>query len=189
MASNGFNYFIENTAKSRGAVLVGFTKIRRSEPVIIYGFRYSDMWFFKRPYTLTKKLGEVYDLSRDVQKTVSKELKKIGYTAHDKTIFSVYGDFRPIVISAGLGQWGHNGLVVNKDYGAGILYAATFTNAPVEAFVHRDCENESICSDCGECVKACPAGAFKNNSFSAARCMTKVVTGCAECLKACRGHN
>jgi len=182
----GLNNYISETARSKGAVLVGYTKIRRSEPVIIYGFEYSNMWFFKRPVILTKRLGDVYKMSRDVQKSVSKELKKLGYTTHDKTILSVYGDFRPLAVSAGLGEWGKNGLVVNKKFGSGLLFAATFTDGPLEAFVNKGNIIESSCSDCGECIRACPANAFKDNTFSTAKCMAKAVKGCAECLKACK---
>jgi epoxyqueuosine reductase len=187
--SKELNDYINKSAKAGGAVLVGYTKIRRAEPVIIYGFPYPDMWFFKRPYTLTKWLGEVYSVSRDVQNIVSSELKKNGYTAHDKTIFSVYGDFRPLVVSSGIGEWGHNGLVVNSQYGSRVLYAATFTNAPLEMPALQHSREDIVCNDCLACIDACPAKAFESGIFNPVRCIAKVAGGCAECLEICRGHN
>lgn len=71
-------------------------------------------------------------ISKHVQDTTSKILKSEGYTYHHKSIMSIYGDFRLLAVSAGLGQWGRNGIVVNNEYGAGLLFAATFTNAPLE---------------------------------------------------------
>jgi len=53
----------------------------------------------------------------------SKILKSEGYTSKHKSIMSIYGDFRPLAISAGLGEWSRNGIIVNSDYGAGLLFA------------------------------------------------------------------
>lgn len=181
--------YITKKALHNGAILVGYTRIRRVQPVILFGFPYSDKWFLNYPITLTKKLGKVYTTSRHVQDLIAKTLKFEGYTAHYKTILSLYGDFRPLVVAAGLGEWGRNGLVVNKKYGSGVLYAALFTNAPLETVNHiQQKENQQHCTSCGECVKACPASAFQDNTFHLYRCAPFALTGCAECLKTCRGN-
>jgi len=179
---------ITNTALNNGALLVGYTKIRRTEPVIILGFPYSDKWFFKFPFTLTKKLGEVYMESKHVQNLIGKELRKEGYNAYNKTVFSVYGDFRPLAISSGLDQWGRNGLVVNKQYGSNLLFAAVFTDGDLDTSTENPViESQGHCSDCGHCISSCPGKAFEDNRFHLNRCLPYSVTGCGECLKACKG--
>ncbi|RKD31240.1 4Fe-4S ferredoxin [Thermohalobacter berrensis] len=190
MDTTDLQRYITKKALNNGALLVGYTKIRRTEPVIIMGFEYSDKWFFNFPITLTKKLGEVYFISKNVQDMIAKELKREGYITNYKTILSIYGDFRPLVVSAGLGEWGRNGLVVNKKYGSGLLYAAIFTNAPFKTENTLILQtSEKHCTECEECIKSCPANAFENNTFHLYRCMPYALKGCAQCLKVCKGNN
>lgn len=87
---------IHLAAKENGALLVGTTQIRRSEPVILFGFPYSEKWFFKFPYTLTKRLGKEYLHSKQVQNQAADLLIKAGFWAEYKTVLSVFGDFRPL---------------------------------------------------------------------------------------------
>ena len=84
-----------------------------------------------QPLNIAKIIKKEYGISKHVQEIISKILKSEGYTTQHKSIMSIYGDFRPLAVSAGLGEWGRNGIIVNKDYGAGLLFAATFTNAPL----------------------------------------------------------
>jgi len=175
--------YITKKAIAEGALLVGFTKIRMIEPVIIFGFPFTDKWFLKQPLNIAKMIKKEYGISKHIQNTTSKILKSEGYNSYNKSILSVYGDFRPLAVSAGLGAWGRNGIIVNKDYGAGLLFAATFTNAPLESSqVTKDIAH---CTNCEQCISACPGKAFENNTFHVYRCIPNTIKGCNECLKVC----
>lgn len=178
---------ITSTATSNGALLVGTTKIRRAEPVILFAFPYSEKWFFSYPITLTRWLGKEYLASKHVQNLTAKILHQAGYRAEYKTILSVFGDFRPLAVSAGMGEWGRNGLVVNKHYGSGLLFAGIFTDAPLEVAESLTPEVETThCSDCGHCIQSCPGNAFADGHFHYHKCLPYAVRGCAECVKACQ---
>lgn len=180
---------ITTTAKANGALLVGTTKIRRKEPVILFAFPFSEKWFFSYPVTLTKWLGKDYLTSKHVQNLAARILHQAGYRAEYKTILSVFGDFRPLAVAAGLGQWGRNGLVVNKEYGSGLLYAALFTDPAFEIAESITPEMPvTHCADCGHCTGACPGKAFADGRFNYLKCVPYSLRGCAECVKACRGN-
>jgi len=181
---NDLSNYITKRALDAGAILVGFTKIRVVDPVIIYGFPFTDKWFLKQPLNIAKLLQKEYSISKHVQDTTYKILKSEGYSCQHKNIMSIYGDFRPLAVSAGLGQWGRNGIVVNSDYGAGLLFAATFTNAPLEQSFIK--ESTKHCTNCDRCISVCPAKAFENNTFHAYRCIQHTIRGCSECLKSCK---
>ncbi|MDF2545543.1 MAG: hypothetical protein K0R93_441 [Anaerosolibacter sp.] len=183
---NALENHIKATALQEGALLVGFTKIRRVDPVILLGFPFTDQWFLKEPLQTALMLGKEYSVSKHVQDVIAKKLRAEGYTAYYKTVLSLYGDFRPLAVSAGLGQWGRNGLVVNKDYGSGLLFAALFTNAPLEPSIENQQQGcQEHCTSCGQCIEACPGKAFTNNRFHTYNCLSYTMKGCAECLRAC----
>lgn len=178
--------YIKNNAINNGALLVGTTKIRKVEPLLIFAFPFTNDWFLHKPYKAVKMFGKKYCVSKHVLDITADTLKSQGYSANYKTIMSLYGDFRPLAVAAGLGEWGRNGLVVNKNHGSALLFAAIFTNAPLkETNYEVQKEKEKHCSNCEQCLNACPANAFEENSFHISRCLPYAIRGCAECLKAC----
>jgi len=188
--NNDLSLYIRQKALDEGALLVGYTKIRRVEPVIVLGFPFTEKWFFNQPLKISKMLKKEYTISKHVQNTISNILVDEGYTSHQKTILSLYGDFRPLAVSAGLGDWGRNGIVSNKQYGSGLLFGAIFTNAPLEI---KDKDKEypyqKHCINCEQCIKSCPVNAFENNTFHTSRCFPYVIRGCSECVKVCSIKN
>ena len=178
---------IQQRALEEGALLAGFTKIRKVEPVILFAFPFTDHWFLNHPFKTSSLLKKDYALSKHVQDVTAGILKKEGYSSHYKTILSLYGDFRPLAVSAGFGEWGRNGIVVNKDYGSGLLFAGIFTDAPLDTLPPQSAKNtEKHCVECGQCIQSCPANAFEGSRFHGYRCLPHALKGCAECLKACK---
>ncbi|MCX7920531.1 MAG: 4Fe-4S ferredoxin [Clostridia bacterium] len=182
----GINRYIRDIALSEGALLVGFTQIRRAEPVVLLAFPFSEKWFFKAPGVLTKILGRAHAKSKNAHNRIQHFLAKEGYNVHQKTVLSIYGDYRPLARSAGIGEWGRNGLIVNKDYGSNMLFSALFTNAPLDVDTPVE-KSQDYCRECTRCIDSCPAKAFENNTFHLSRCLPKALKGCYECLKACTG--
>lgn len=182
--SDSLAEYIRHQALSEGAVVVGFTKIRQTEPVIVLGFPFTNDWFLRRPLRVTRLLARETVISKHVQSTLKQTLSAEGYTGHCKTVWSVFGDFRPLAVSAGLGHWGRNGIIVNREYGSGLLFAALFTNAPLATREPLP-EKENHCSACGQCIKTCPGKAFANNHFEIKRCLPYCLKGCSECIRQC----
>jgi len=187
---NDLQPYLTKTALNQGALVVGYTKIRQEEPVMVIGFPFSDKWILNQPFYITKRFGEEVWESWKLLSKITKVLRKEGYSAGIKTPLSVFGDFRPLAISAGLGNWGKNGLVVNPQYGSRLLFASVFTNAPLESSVSQsgmDQPNQT-CNNCRKCLDACPAKAFEGNRFHKKRCFPKAIRGCSMCVQICQGQ-
>ncbi|MDW7685341.1 MAG: 4Fe-4S ferredoxin [Bacillota bacterium] len=178
--------YVKKKALDEGALLVGYTKIRKTEPVIVFGFPFSEGWFLRHPLKISRLLGKDHLVSKHVQNITAQMLQSEGYRVRLKTIWSVYGDFRPLAVAAGLGEWGKNGIVVNKDFGSGLLFAALFTDAPLPVSGEtQGATDPSHCKDCGGCREACPANAFAGAGFFMHKCLAYCMRGCAECITAC----
>ncbi|WP_088227076.1 4Fe-4S ferredoxin [Desulfosporosinus sp. FKB] len=180
---------LTNQLLQQGALAVGYTKIRQQEPVMVIGFPFSDQWILNHPFYITKRFGEEVWTSWKLLRDIAQVLRSEGYSADLKTPLSLFGDFRPLAIAAGLGNWGKNGLVTNPKYGSRLLFAAIFTNAPLQVSTAENLSliNES-CDNCSLCIDACPAKAFQDNRFHKMRCFSKALRGCSECLQVCRGR-
>ncbi|EGW41712.1 4Fe-4S ferredoxin [Desulfosporosinus sp. OT] len=174
-----------------GALVVGYTKIRQVEPVMVIGFPFSNKWILNHPFYITKRFGEEVWHSWKLLRNIAHVLHKEGYLTDIKTPLSVFGDFRPLAVSAGLGNWGKNGLVVNPQYGSKLIFASIFTNAPLETDVYQSASDDvnHACANCRQCINACPAMAFEGNKFHKVRCFPKAIRGCSECVQVCKGQN
>jgi epoxyqueuosine reductase len=182
--------YLTKISLDQGASVVGYTKIRQEEPVMVIGFPFSDKWILNQPFYITKRFGEEVWESWKLLSNITKVLRKEGFSAGIKTPLSVFGDFRPLAVSAGLGNWGKNGLVVHPKYGSRLLFASVFTNAPLESSGSL-CEPHQLnetCNNCRQCINACPAKAFEGNRFHKARCFTKSIRGCSMCVQVCHGQ-
>ena len=182
--SEGLSEYLRTISRNEGAVVIGFTKIRKVEPVIILGFPFTDNWFLRHPLRVATFLTKDSFMSKHVQDILAKVLHTEGYTASYKTVWSIFGDFRPLAVAAGLGDWGRHGLVVNQEYGSALLFAAIFTNAPLKTTQPAD-NKDSHCTACEQCIGACPAKAFGQNGIQLKRCLPYCLKGCAECVKMC----
>lgn len=74
------------------------------------------------------------------------------------------GDFphKMAATKAGLGWIGKSSLFVSTEFGCGVRLATVLTNA---LFTPGKPVTESQCGDCIECVKACPYGAIKGETW------------------------
>jgi len=70
----------------------------------------------------------------------------------------------------GLGSIGKNQLLINETYGSYVFIGCILTNMPL-----RSAERETDifkCSECGECVRACPTGALSDGGFDKSLCLS-----------------
>ena len=99
-------------------------------------------------------------------------------------------------VLAGLGWIGRSNLLVNKNLGSQFRLVSVLTNIPLKL----DLPLEKDCGDCMLCVKACPAGAIKEEplKFDHGKCFEKLQSFqkqrlvdqyiCGVCVKACKGN-
>ena len=79
---------------------------------------------------------------------------------------------RHAAVEAGLGEIGLNRLLLTKRFGPRIRIGAVLTTAPLKPDRKL---TEKICDNCGECVRACPAGAITEDGKVDVRKCARVV--------------
>ncbi len=123
--------------------------------------------------------------------------------AHLEQPFQGRYSHKKVARLAGLGSIGKNALFLHKTFGARVRLVTVFT----------DCEFEpcalpafDVCTECGRCVSACPAGAISGERrisgedvvFNPQRCSTHMKTAyqnigrgavCGICMKVCPAYN
>lgn len=181
-ASRFLSEEIHLTARNNGAVLIGTTKVYLVETAIVIGTPLNENWHLSYVFSEAKRINEEHRITKALLNRISEALKGEGFHVKQKTAFSLYGDFRPLAVAAGLGRYGRNGLVINKDYSSGLVFSAIFTDAPVEINAQPEILK---CADCGLCVKLCPAGALSEGRLNYSKCLPYSLRGCSQCLKAC----
>ncbi|HZJ98370.1 MAG TPA: tRNA epoxyqueuosine(34) reductase QueG [Tissierellaceae bacterium] len=67
---------------------------------------------------------------------------------------------RELARKAGIGYYGKNCSIINKEYGSFIFLGYILTDLHIES---REKEEEDACGDCNLCIKACPTGALNGD--------------------------
>ena len=108
---------------------------------------------------------------------------------------------RALAARAGLGFIGKNHMLINPRLGPQIFLGEIITNMELQA----DEPSKNSCSDCGQCINACPTGALRaDGQFDANKCISYLTIesndripfdltekigdwlfGCDECILAC----
>lgn len=76
--------------------------------------------------------------------------------------------FRFIAQAAGLGKIGRNAFLLHPSWGPWVHLRVLGTTAPLET--HASLELGEICTECNQCVDACPAGAITEDRFEGLQC-------------------
>jgi epoxyqueuosine reductase QueG len=76
--------------------------------------------------------------------------------------------FRYVAQSAGLGKIGKNAFLLHPDWGPWIHLRIIATEATFEMLSAPF--PESVCTECGECIEACPAEAITDRLFEGLKC-------------------
>ncbi|TCL59738.1 epoxyqueuosine reductase [Hydrogenispora ethanolica] len=181
-ASKALSNEVSFIAKNNGAVLIGTTPIYCVEKAIVIGTPFHENWHLSYFFSEARRIREEYRIAKPLLNGIRELLTSEGFTVQKKTPLSIYGDFRPLAVAAGLGHYGRNGLVINKDYSSGLIFSAIFTNAPVEFEAEPDILN---CADCELCVRLCPANALAEGRLNYKKCLPYSLRGCSQCMKAC----
>ena len=84
-----------------------------------------------------------------------------------KPVPDVIIDFGKAAKACGLGEMGLSGKIVNKKYGPFMRYCFIITDMPLEFDEEL---KETVCDNCGECIKACPGNAIDENGLDTWQC-------------------
>lgn len=117
-------------------------------------------------------------------------LKESGYTflpipasmTVDRKRHAGHISHKMVATRSGLGWIGKSALLVTPDSGPRVRFVSILTDAPLRVGTPVD---ESQCGDCQACVKACPVGAIKGETWSSKvnRAMLLDVNRCANLLE------
>jgi epoxyqueuosine reductase QueG len=75
--------------------------------------------------------------------------------------------FRFVAQSAGMGEIGKNAFLLHPEWGPWIHLRVIASVMPIELEMRYV---DSVCSNCGECLSACPAGAIEDDAFDGLTC-------------------
>ncbi len=127
MATNALVKQVYQIAEKNKVILYGSIIIKGDIHCILFAHYCKSTLFYKDLLKVTTDIFAVNRISRTNLRQIKKLLKKHGYrNIWTKGVFAVYGDLRPLAVKAGFGDWGENGLVVNKKYGSDFLISAIF---------------------------------------------------------------
>lgn len=180
--------YIDDICIKEGAILTGYTKIRKTTNTLVITYPYPDEIFVKNFWNKSKKLKEEYFKNKEIHEKIISILNNEGYKSTEKTILSIYGDLRPIAKNANIGDYGMNGLIVNKKYGSNMLFSNIYTDAPIveEDIINNNLIKSGGCIKCKKCIISCPAKAFDGGSFNFFKCLPYSLKGCNECSRYCK---
>jgi epoxyqueuosine reductase len=220
----GLTEKVKDFVKTKGATLIGVAPTQRlskapkghrpkdflpnAKSVISIGLNINKSSILQLPKTMREyKIN--YDVANLKLNSLAWEtahfLEDLGYEAlaipasppyDNKTNF---GDMshKHVAVTAGLGRFGMNNLVLTPDYGPYVRFVTVITSAMLKADKPL---TEDICllEKCLKCVKACPIGALENPVYNGSegwlinkdRCheYIHIVSGgdvCGLCIKAC----
>ena len=107
------------------------------------------------------------DKSTNPEVAYTYELIHAEPVAEGKATPDVIIDFGKAAAACGLGSTGLSGRIINKKHGPFMRYCFIITDAPLEC---DEPLTESVCDNCGECIKACPGKAISEDGLDSWQC-------------------
>ena len=117
-----------------------------------------------------------YAALEDYHKYVPQKLSEIKNELekeYPKNIFDIFADNSPInekhaAEISGLGIRGRNSLIITEKHGSFVFLGEIITDLEVVCEENKP----SVCSGCGACEKACPAGALNGGRCDVTKCIS-----------------
>ena len=122
---------------------------------------------------------------------VPAEGSEFGYWYADRDTLKAGLSLRYAAYLAGLGQYGLNQNLITDDYGPRVRFMGIITNAVLEPTGEKRELLSDKCSNCQECIQACPVGALTPfGEIDRRLCMEYMFTElgglrCGMCIRAC----
>lgn len=149
---------------------------KRVNPFLTYPFAKSIIVCLFNYYSGEKSVISEYALGEDYHIVIKNRLLPViellrnnGYQAECFTDNSPFSE-RHLAYLAGLGFFGMNGMLINKEFGSKVFIAGIVTDCELEEDRPID---KDICMQCRKCIEACPGGAIGENfKFDENRCVS-----------------
>lgn len=123
-------------------------------------------------YTLSE---DYHNLCRNMMEKYSELLTSEGYKSQILIDTEAISE-RTASFDAGLGFIGRNGNLINEEYGSYCFIGIISTDAPLETEFKEISDIETVmkekCSNCNECIKACPAKILGGKYINFNRCLS-----------------
>lgn len=188
--------YIENIARTGGAVLFGVAELSRVKDAsgeveladlttgVSFGYKLSNIvldGIVDHPTrTYQYHYRQVNILLDQIGLRIAGYLQEAGQRAFpvpssqvvDWNTFTGHVSHKSVAGLAGLGWIGRNNLLVNPDYGSRVRYATVLT----DLVLPYDRPVEGGCDDCRRCIEACPGGAIGESpsDFDLAKCVETI---------------
>lgn len=154
--------------------------LKNAQSVICVGLNYNPPKTQEEPMDATEPAGRVanYAQYEDYHLFIKKQLRKlidfIASVVGPALKFKICVDSVPmaertLAVRAGLGFIGKNHMLINPKLGTQIFLAEIITNLKLQP----DEPMKTNCSNCDECISACPTGALRpGGQFDAGKCIS-----------------
>lgn len=91
-------------------------------------------------------------------------IRSLGYEARNHMDANYLVSVPNVAVDAGLGEFGRNGMVITKEYGACVRLGVVTTNIPLIPDEKEDFGVEEFCEQCKRCSLTCPGKAICKDS-------------------------
>jgi len=189
--------------------------LKNAQSIICVGLNYNSEKAKKQPAESAEPMGTVANYARyeDYHSFIKKQLQKlvsfVSSAVEDDFKFKICVDSAPLAeralaARAGLGFIGKNRMLINPTLGPQLFLGEIITTLKLPV----DQPIADTCSNCNNCIKACPTGALTpDGRFDANKCISYLTIeykgripddlaekigdrlfGCDECVLACPFH-
>lgn len=171
--------------------------------VVLFLVQHDPACFNQAPgWAFSKEIAHKYNDGSDIAVKLSKWILGEGYNAYGHGGPEA-GEFvlTPVAISAGLGELGKHGSLINKKLGPNFRIGCVYTTLPLQTNQEEVFGVDDFCSKCQICLKECPPNAISNEKKMVRgvekfyvdfdKCMPFMTDnyGCGICLKVCPWSN
>jgi len=124
-------------------------------------------------HTKTHLVPSFYTFGNDYHKVLKSRIDKVLKDFPHPYHYGVDNhphDERLAAALAGLGFFGKNQLIINKDLGSYFFLGVIFIDMKLEKTIVLDVRDD--CGTCRKCIDACPPGALFEGGFNVEKCMS-----------------
>ena len=124
-------------------------------------------------HTQTHLVPSFYTFGSDYHNVLKKRIVEVMNNfpyAYEFGVDNHPHDERLAAVLAGVGYFGKNQLIINKDYGTYIFLGIVFIDVEIEKEIILDSSDD--CGSCTKCIDACPTGALFDGGYNQHKCIS-----------------
>jgi epoxyqueuosine reductase len=103
-------------------------------------------------------------MAADFGKSINYMVEAVKTAGYNITPYSLI-PLKRLAVQSGLAEYGKNNIAYVQGMGAKINLMAFYTDIPIETDNWREMVVSQNCADCDICVKVCPTGAIREDTF------------------------